>query len=179
MTSSPNRPTLLNGCASAATAQEAAFRIDAGPRIPRATRVITLDERASDLVQPLADPTLSGVRYLRYESAGAPADAPDDLLLATLDNSSTRLMAELEDADFVLMVATDASGTAAASAIGAACVARGMVTAGVVLGGPAARRGRPDSTGDAAVTALRPFARTLLVSDDRFDVVEVLQTVGS
>lgn len=165
------RPTLLSSCAAAATAREAAFRIDAPRRTPRSTRVVTLDAEAAALVAPLADPSLTGVRYLRYEGAGAPADAPTDLLLGTFDHSSTRLSDELADADFVLMVATDSSGAGAAAVIGAACTARGMVAAGVIIGKLGAA--------NAAVDALRPHARTLLVSDDRFDVAELLQAVGS
>jgi hypothetical protein len=165
------RPTLLSSCGAAATAKEAAFRIDAGPRIPRATRVVMLDPGAAEQVDPLHDPELTGVRYLHYEGAGAPADAPEDLLLGTFEHSSTRLSDELAEADFVLMVATDSSGAQAASAIGTACRDRGMVAAGVILGA--------NGHAGAAVEALRPYARTLLVSDDRFDVAEVLRAVGS
>jgi hypothetical protein len=165
------RSTLLSSCGSAATAREASFRIDAPRRTPRSTRVVTLDPGAAALVDPLVDPELTGVRYLHYEGGGAPADAPGDLLLGTFDHSSTRLSDELEDADFVLMVATDSTGAAAASAIGTSCAARGMVAAGVILDGSGAA--------GAALRALRPYARTLLVSGDHVDVAELLRTVGS
>ncbi len=163
--------TLSSSCAAATTAHEASFRIDAPPRTPRSTRVITLDPGAAAQVDPLYDPELTGVRYLHYEGSGAPPDAPDDLLLGTIDHSSTRLSDQLSDADFVLMVATDSSGAQAASVIGAACTARGMVTAGVVW--------EQSEAAEEAVRALRPFSRTLLISDDRFDVAEILRTVGS
>jgi hypothetical protein len=81
-----------------------------------------------------------------------------------------RLSEELVDADFVMMVATEDDGAAAASVIGSACTTRGITTAGLVIG---SRIGTA-----AAVAALRPHARVLLVTDDEADVDEMLMAVG-
>jgi len=78
---------------------------------------------------------------------------------------------DLAGADFVLMVATANDGAPAASAIGDACAQRGIMTAGVVLNGSAAT--------DAAVAALRPHARVLVVTDDRHDIAEIMSAVGA
>jgi hypothetical protein len=137
-------PTLLNSCAAASTSAEARFRISGAPRLPRSTRVVSLDNGAAQIVGDLAD--------LELESAGG----------------STLLSAELDDADFLMMVATDDAGASAATAIGNACTLRGIMTAALVVGG-----------GPDAVSALRPHARVLLVSDDRLDVDAVLGAVGS
>jgi len=78
---------------------------------------------------------------------------------------------DLAGADFVLMIATANDGAAAASAIGDACSRRGIMTAGVVLNCSAAT--------DAAVAALRPHARVLVVTEDRQDIAEIMSAVGA
>jgi hypothetical protein len=93
----------------------------------------------------------------------------DTRFLAAFD--ARRLDDDLRDADFVLMIATANDGAAAASAIGTACAKRGITTAGIVLGSG-------HTTGEA-VTALRPHARVLLVTEDRRDIVEILSEVGA
>ncbi|HEY4022267.1 MAG TPA: hypothetical protein VGM75_26500 [Pseudonocardiaceae bacterium] len=147
------RPTLLNSCAAATTAAEARFRIDAKPglRVERSTRVVALDAGASEIVRPLADQPWLGARFL-YQSVESLND-------------------ELADADFVLMIATNGDGAAAAAAIGDVCVLRGIMTAGLVLGS--------EGSVAAAVTALRPHSRVLLVSKDRRDASGLLTALGA
>lgn len=169
-----NRPTLLNSCASAATAAEAAYRIDAAPgtQTARATRVVALDDGAAAIVRPLPEQPWLGAHFLRY--AGTPDDHDGelaDVVLTTPEGERVRLSEELADADFVMMIATTDDGAAAAGAIGNACTLRGIMTAGVILG-----------EGDrvaAAVTALRPHARVLLVSRDQQDVSGLLTVLGA
>lgn len=173
-----NRPTLLNSCASATTAAEAAYRIDAAPgtQAARATRVVALDDGAAAVVRPLPEQPWLGAHFLRY--AGQPSGSPDgrdgelaDVVLTTSDGDRVRLSDELGDADFVLMIATTDEGAVAAGAIGNACTLRGIMTAGVILG-----------AGDqvtAAVAALRPHARVLLVSRDQQDVSGLLTVLGA
>lgn len=171
------RPTLLSSCARAATAREAAYRIDAGPRRPRATRVVALDDGAARAVDRLGHESWSVAKVLRYRATTEPAggaDALADIDLETGEGRPTRLSDELADADFVMMVATDGAGAAAAAAVGNACTLRGIMTAGLVLDAV----GAAGST-SAAVTALRPHARVLLVSSDQQDVDAVLTAVGS
>ena len=97
--------------------------------------------------------------------------ATADLMLTSVDGGQVRLSEELGDADFVMMVATANDGAAAASSIGVACALRGIMTAAVVLG--------VGHTVDTAVSALRPYARVLLVSRDERDVAEVMSAVAS
>ena len=77
-----------------------------------------------------------------------------------------RLLEEIPEADVAIMIGTaDADGDAA-SAIAQACTARGIMTAGLILG---------DRLGvGSAVSALRPYARNLMVSEDEDDVAAVL-----
>ncbi len=166
----PMQPTLLSSCARAATAAEARFRIDAGPRTPRATRVVALDAGASRVVRPLAGWDWRSVRFLDYRGEAVDGQLAD-LPLWTGTGDRTQLSAELAEADFMLMVATAGDGATAAAAIGNACVLAGIMTAGVILGA--------DGAASAAVSALRPYARVLLVSRDQDDVAELLSVVGA
>ena len=87
-------------------------------------------------------------------------------MLRDADGAVSNLLAELEDADVVIMVATTESDAAAATIIGAACTVRGIMTAGLVIGERALV--------GATVAAVRPHARVLMVSGDERDVVDVL-----
>lgn len=165
----PTRPVLLSSCARAATAAEARFRIDAPEPGPRSSRVIALDEGATAVVRRVATQSWGAAHFLTYET-GTPViqgngDVPDVLLRAP-DGSQVRLAEELADADLILLVATADDGAEAAAAIGEACTRSGIMTAGVVLG-----EGHEVA---AAVNALRPHARVLLVSRDEDDVPAVL-----
>ena len=151
------QPTLLHRCAWAATAQEAAYRIDKPPAYVRTSRVFGLDPGAAGVVHDLAGLPWHDTRFLPTFEPG-------------------RLDDELRDADFALMIATADDGAAAASAIGRACWQRGITTAGIVLdlGGVGPHRAATE-----AVAALRPHARVLLVTGDRQDIVEILAEVGA
>ncbi|HEX3591739.1 MAG TPA: hypothetical protein VHV74_19130 [Pseudonocardiaceae bacterium] len=169
-------PTLLNSCASAATAAEARYRIDAAPgtQTARATRVVALDDGAASIVRPLPGQPWQGAHFLRYagqEVRLAPDRELADVALTTADGDEVTLTDELAAADFVMMIATTGAGSSAAAAIGIACTLRGIMTAGVIL----------DQGEDVtdAVTALRPHARVLLVSKDQRDVSGVLTALGA
>lgn len=162
------RPTLLSACARAATAAEARFRIDR-PIGGRAARVVALDDGAAAVVRRVAAQEWSGARFFTCEEPRAARGgngAAADLVLRAVDGSESRLSEELDDADVAIMVATADAGPEAASTIARACVRRGIMTAGLILGE------RPE-VGEA-VAALRPYARVLMVTDDDDDVTEVL-----
>ena len=164
------RPTLLHGCAAAATAAEARFRIDAPVDVKRAARVIALDAGAAAVTAEVAQLRWQGAVFLTCE------DVPDasgnghgrDVLRAA-DGSEQRLGDVLARADVAVMVATDDSGAGFAAAIGEACWERRIMTAGLVID--------TDRRLGAAVRALRPHAQVLLVSSDADDVVEVLSAL--
>lgn len=169
----PSRPILLNSCAKAATAAEARFRIDV-PLVPsRATRVIALDPRAGAAVREVAEMPWASTRFFTVEPgvAGVPAHgvAPDDLVLRTGDGGTSLLGEELADVDAVVMVAASDEGAAAASSIGLACTLRGVMTAGLVLVDVADVGG--------ALTALRPYARVLMVPAEADDLAQLLMAI--
>ena len=140
------QPILASSCARAATAAEARYRIDR-PISGRSARVIALDAAAADVVLRVAELPWGASRF--YPDA------------STFDLSS-----DLDDADVAIMIGTaDADGDTAGS-IARACAERGIMTAGLILGD------RLD-VGDA-VSALRPYARNLMVTEDEDDVAAVL-----
>lgn len=141
------RPILLNSCALAATVEEARFRIDR-PIGSRAALIIALDERAAAVVDRVAERPWGAARFMR---------ASDGV---------ERLETQIADADVAIMVATADADGAAAGAIARLCAERGIMTAGLILGDPG-------SVADA-VSALRPYARNLMVTEDEDDVAEVL-----
>ena len=177
-------PTLLNSCASAATAAEARFRIDYPDTQHRAARVIALDEHAAELVRGLAAAHWSGGHFLVFEAMvsadGADGNVPGgapypvaEAILRTADGSAVLLSTELEDADSAVMIATAQASAAAASLIGDACATRRIMSAGLVISG-----GRPGE-GDLndVVAALRPNAMVLVVLQDHHDVPEILSAL--
>ena len=142
----PIRPILANSCALAATAEEARFRIDR-PIGGRAAVIVALDGEAADVVDRVAERPWGGARFF---------SAPDD----------PQLFDVLPQADVAIMVGTADSDGDAAAAIARVCAERGIMSAGLILGD------RRDVT--AAVSALRPYARNLMVTDDEDDVAAVL-----
>jgi hypothetical protein len=138
------RPILASSCAQAATAAEARFRIDR-PIGGRVALIVALDEAAAGVVDRVAERPWGAARFFR---------SPAEL----------RLGEELADADVAIMVGTAAADAEAAATIAHACSERGVMAAGVVLG----------REGIAAVAALRPYARNLLVTEDEDDVAAVL-----
>jgi hypothetical protein len=130
----------------AATAAEARFRIDR-PIGGRSAVVFALDEEAARVVDRIAERPWLGARFLRV-------------------TDGSRLAEELADADLAIMIATADADAEAASAIADTCVKRGIMTAGLILGERLA-------VGEA-VSALRPYVRNLMVTDDEEDVAEVL-----
>ena len=143
---SPMRPILASSCARAATAEEARFRIDR-PIGGRRALVVALDDGAADVVDRVAERPWGAARFFRTPDIPAVTD-------------------ELADADVAIMVATPDADAGAASAIAQACARRGIMTAGLILGERAEVA--------AAVSALRPYARNLMVTSDEDDVAAVL-----
>jgi hypothetical protein len=136
----------ISSCARAATAEEARYRIDR-PIGGRSARIIALDSSAAEVVQRVAGLSWGASRFFP-------------------DASAFSVATELDDADVAIMIGTaDADGATAAS-IARACAERGIMTAGLILGDQL-------DVGDA-VSALRPYARNLMVTDDEDDVAAVL-----
>ena len=154
-------PSLVSSCARAATAKEAAFRIDYPLAPARATRVIGFDPYAVEVVRSAAGHDWSQAQF--YSAAGP------GLQLVTMAGESRVLADVLDGVDSLVMVAATGEGAAAVATIGAACQVRGIMTAGLVL--------TPGRLTSDALMALRPSARVLLVPADEDDLLELLRAI--
>ena len=163
-----SRPTLGSSCAKATTAAEMRYRIDRPIRGRQGARIIALDAGADAIVERIAHHAWGHARFFALaEPAGDVGDGgSESVTLSRTDGAVSSLLAELEDADVVIVVATTESNEAAATIIGAACKVRGIMTAGLVIGERALV--------GATVTAIRPHARVLMVTGDEHDVIDVL-----
>jgi hypothetical protein len=162
------QPTLLSSCARAATAAEARYRISAPGFAARDSRIIGLDEQSALLVRDMSGKPWGGGRFLEFEAA-----LPDDALLRDASGGTALLSEELDRADAVVMIATAAESAEAASIIGDAAAARGIMSAGLVLPGNAPG----EAPSDGVVAALRPNAMVLVVLREPDDLPEVLSAL--
>jgi hypothetical protein len=162
------RPILGNSCARATSATEMRYRIDRPIRGRRGARIIGLDGGADAIVERISRDPWGHARFFSLaEPVGDVGDrGSDSVALRSTDGASSNLLAELGEADVVIMVATTEADAAAATIIGAACTVRAIMTAGLVIGEP--------SLIGATVAGLRPHARVLMVGGDERDVVDLL-----
>jgi hypothetical protein len=162
------RPILGSSCARATTAAEMRYRIDRPIRGRRGARIIALDGGADAIIARISHQPWGHARF--FSLAGPVADVGDggseSVTLEDADGAVSSLLAELEEADVVIMVATTGCDAGAATIIGAACTVRGIMTAGLVIGERVMVGG--------TVAAVRPHARVLMVSGDERDVIDVL-----
>jgi hypothetical protein len=142
----PIKPILANACASAATAEEASYRINREIG-GRKALIVALDEGASNVVDRVAERPWGAAQFFRTPDIDA-------------------VVAELEDADVVIVVGTAEADGEAASELARAGAERGIMLAGLILGAQ-------DEVGDA-VSTLRPYARNLMITEDEDDVAAVL-----
>jgi hypothetical protein len=166
-----NRATLLSSSAQATTAAEARFRLDYPLAPARAARVIALDPGAEVIVRRTAELPWDTAQFFVSQISRTSDDFEATLVevdLRRLDGSTTPLSAELVGVDAVVMIATMDSGAEAAATIGAACTVRSIMTAGIVHG---------DDDTLLTVSALRPYARVLMVSNDENDLSALLTAI--
>lgn len=152
-------PAGVSACAEAASAKEAAFRIDYPLAAARNTRVIALDAAAEEIVRRAARLEWGQARFYRVTDPGHELEA--------VTGETVELSDALEDSNTVVMVSVDGSGAEAVGTIGAACKVRGIMTAGLVV--------TPSSLSSDALIHLRPHARILLVPAEEDDLVELLR----
>jgi len=154
-------PALMSSCARAATAKEAAFRIDYPLAPARATRVVAFDTCADEVVRSVAGHEWGQAQFYSATDPGHQ--------LVTLAGESRSLADALEGVDSLVMVAATGDGAEAVATLGAACQVRGIMTAGLVL--------TPGRLTSDALMALRPYARILLVPAEEDDLLELLRAI--
>lgn len=156
-------PSPVSNCARAATAQEAAFRIDYPLASARNTRVVALDAGAAEIVRAASTHQWEQAKF--YSTA----NAADELV--SMAGEVVPLVGEIVDTNTVIMVATTGVDPEAIATIGAACAVRGIMTAGLVM--------VSGQLVGAVVGPLRPYTRMLLVPAEPDDLIELLRAMRS
>lgn len=154
---SVERPTLLNSCARAATAAEAAFRVPYPNALRRDSRVIALDRGAAQQISTISEDPWQGAHFLILAPV-QPGLATGKVDLSDVNGTALDCADELRGADVVVMVATTDEGAKAAAVIGAMARDTGVMTAGIVLADP--------KEADEVMRSLRTSASVLVMASD-------------
>lgn len=152
----------LSASARAATAKEAAYRLDYPLAFARSTRVIAFDDSAAQTVASVAESKWGQAQFYTASAQGQ--------VLLTLSGEPRAMIAEIEHSDSVILVATDAIDSEAVASVGAACRERSIMTAGLLL----LNEGPLSGT---TLATIRPYARILLVPADEDDLFELLKAI--
>jgi hypothetical protein len=146
------------------SAAEAKFRIDGPNSKPRAVKVIALDAASERVVKDLAQGAWQGASFLTASAfSTAPRQGERFSMGGWLNDLAGRtkdLIAEVETADLVVMVASAGENAAAAAIIGEACAVKHVMTTALILGGASAS----DESQSKMLSALRPHAMMLVIA---------------
>ena len=146
------------------SAAEAKYRIDKPNSEPRAVKVIALDTPSERIVKDLAQSQWQRASFLTASAfSGAPRQGERFSMGGWLNDLAGRtkdLIAEVDSADLVVMVATVGENAAAAALIGEACNLKHVMTTALILGGASSS----DEALSKMLSALRPHAMMLVIS---------------
>ena len=146
------------------SAAEAKYRIDKPNSQPRAVKVIALDTPSERIVKDLAQSQWQRASFLTASAfSGAPRQGERFSMGGWLNDLAGRtkdLIAEVDSADLVVMVATVGENAAAAALIGEACNLKHVMTTALILGGASSS----DEVLSKMLSALRPHAMMLVIS---------------
>jgi len=158
---------MLSESARMTTAKEAAFRIPYPNSLPRAVKVVALDEASVTMVRRLAtEGAWKNATFFASVSAEwdpkRPRGTPIHASLVGLDGKLHDLVAEIGAANLVVMITTAGGSADAASLIAEACSLNRVMITGLLL--------TSEQSSDEEVTktlkALRPHAPMLVVSGE-------------
>ena len=166
---------MLSESARMASAHEARFRVDYPNSTPRTVKVVALDEPSKALVDEVSRlPWNRASFFTSMTFEGRSPRAEDSSIKAWLNDLAGHtkdLIAEIEDADFVVMVANAGEDAQGASVIGEACAARNVTTIGLIVQSP----GTSDEELSRTLGHMRPFAKMLVIASGR-EYIEVMLT---
>lgn len=156
------------------TAAEARFRIDAPNSIPRATKVIALDDASGAVVKALAQGTWNNASFFTTSAfAGTPSGGEPFSMQGWLSDLAGRtkdLIDEVNSADLVVMVAQAGKNAQAASLIGDACAAKRVMTTALVLGSAS----HSDAELSTTLAHLRPYAQMVVIASAEEYIADML-----
>ena len=151
-----DHPTMLGGCARAATRAEAAFRVQYPNSRMRTSRIFALDAKAAEAMYAITEDPWNNAHFLTLSTKGptSPETQAADLPLSHPDGTRADLLAEIEGADVVVLLAAAGDSEGAAEVIARECFERNITCAGPRIGAwPEGGRGRPSGELNAPVCA--------------------------
>lgn len=156
------------------TAAEARFRINYPNSRPRAVKVIALDATSEKLVDAIAKEKWNQATFLTASAfSNTPAPAGGFSIQGWLSDLAGRtrdLVAEIDSADLVVMVASAGASPEAASIIGEACWLRKVMTTALVIGSAA----QSDAALAKTLSQLRPHTQMLVIASDDDYIMDML-----
>jgi hypothetical protein len=157
------------------SAAEARFRIDAPNSVPRAVKVIALDQPSERVVKALSQRQWSRATFFTATAFGAAPKKGESLAgwLSDLAGRTTNLLEEIGTADLVVMVAAAGENAQAASIIGEACSLKRVTTTGLILGDAT----KSDEALSKSLSQLRPWCVMLVVATAEEYVEDMLRAL--
>jgi hypothetical protein len=161
--------------ARATTAREAAFRVAYPNSSPRTVKLIGLDDTSVSAIGRLVRANPRRNALLPPPPCGASPDAAATVgsIKAQLSDFLGRtkaLIAEIDPADLIVLVAAAGEEVPLAPVIGEACKARGVPVTALILD----RDGVRDSSLATTLARLRPYASMLVVARGEDYIEEML-----
>lgn len=144
------------------SAQEARFRINAPNSLPRAIKVIALDQPSEATVKRLAQARWNGATFFTATAFGTTPRKGESFTgwLSDLAGRTKNLVDEVNSADLVVMIASAGENVPAASLIGEACSLKRVMTTVLITGSA----GKSDEVLSKTLTQLRPWALMLVIA---------------
>ena len=161
---------MLSQSARATTAKEAAFRVAYPNSSPRAVKLIPLDDASVSAIGRLvrANPRRNALLPPSPDAAGTVGSIKAQL--SDFLGRTKSLIAEIDPADLIVLVATAGEEVPLAPVIGEACKARGVPVTALILD----QDGVPDSSLATTLARLRPYASMLVVARGEDYIEEML-----
>ena len=171
----------LSESARVTTAHEASFRVQYPNSTPRLVKVIALDRQSGLLVGELAKKTWNRAAFFNA-SLFPRVNQPDAISmghdqfnawLADIAGHARNLVAEIDSADIVVVIASSGTDAQIATVIGEACRLRHKTMIGLILQNPA----RDDEALSQTLVGMRPLATMLVVADGVDYIEEMLHAL--
>lgn len=169
---------ILSESARVTTAHEAAFRVHYPNSTPRLIKVIALDAEAGRIVSELAKKSWNRAVFfpsLTFPAAsGAVGDkAKMHAWLGDVAGHASDLVAEIDSADIVVVLASPGTDASAATIIGEACRLRHKTMIGLIL----QTTGVSDEALSRTLLGMRPLASMLVVASGSDFIEEMLHAM--
>ena len=169
---------ILSESARVTTAHEAAFRVQYPNSTPRLIKVIALDPEAGRVVAELSRKSWNRAVFFSSLTFPAASGAVGDKTkmqawLGDVAGHASDLVAEIDSADIVVVLASPGTDASAATIIGEACRLRHKTMIGLIL--------QTTSVSDEALSrtllGMRPLASMLVVASGNDYIEEMLHAM--